>query len=86
MTFAMRDMMVEFAKDNGQLKSGGAESGAAVGESPAGEEPTAVSESLRGAGSALLYEIRQEERRVCVVWSFAEFHGIGMWRTSCSST
>ena len=47
---AMRSMLVEVMRDNGQSESVSAEGSAAVGESPEGAGPTAIGQSQVGAG------------------------------------
>ena len=53
---AMRSMLAEFLRDNGQSEFGSAEGSAAVGESPAGAGRTVVGQTPAGAGSTAVRE------------------------------
>ena len=54
---AMRSMLVEVMRDNGQSESVSAEGSAAVGESPEGVGPTAIGRSPAGAGPTAVREV-----------------------------
>ena len=53
---AIRSMLVEVKRDNGQSASGSAEGSAAVEESPEGTGPTAVGQSPAGGGPTSVRE------------------------------